>query len=325
MKRIVTREDCIDLVHKSMQRGLGFVLSKFNFQGTKRTELAFSQLNYKSADWWIIPKVRQRWNQLISGDPEIDYIKYFVNDVIKNQKEIRLISLGSGLCHKELELARYSNFTKITCVDISEKRMLEAQKRADELGLKNIEFICTDIYEWEVPKDYYDIVFFQASLHHFYNIEQFVQNKIKKSLKINGLLVINEYVGANRLQFPKIQIENINKAIKIIPKEYRRRHVSNLLKKRYFGSGFIRMIISDPSECIDSESILPTIHSNFQTLLEKPFGGNILMSTLKDISHHFVELTPKKNQILEELFLFEDEYLSSNPSDFIFGIYKNIG
>ena len=89
MKRIVTREDCIDLVHKSMQRGLGFVLSKFNFQGTKRTELAFSQLNYKSADWWIIPKVRQRWNQLISGDPE--KVKK-VHDVWKFSKDNRSVN-----------------------------------------------------------------------------------------------------------------------------------------------------------------------------------------------------------------------------------------
>jgi len=324
MTRFVTREDFIDLLHKFKQRGLGFLLSKFNFHGIKRTELAFSQLDYNSADWWIIPKVRQRWNQLITGDPEIDYIKYFVNNHLKNKKEIRLISLGSGLCLKELELAEYSNFTKITCVDISKTRMLEAKKKASESNLTNIEFICADAYEFDIPSEYYDIVFFQASLHHFDRMEQFIQNTIKNCLKLNGLLVINEYVGANRLQFPKNQIVSINEAIKVIPKEFRKRHVSNLLKRRYFGSGVLRMIISDPSECVDSESILPAIHSNFQTVVEKPYGGNILMSALKDISHHFIEMTPKKNRILDELFLLEDEYISSNSSDFIFGIYQKV-
>ncbi len=35
------------------------------------------------------------------------------------------------------------------------------------------------------------------------------------------------------------------------------------------------------------------------------------MNVLKDISHHFVQLDDKKNKILEDLFLFEDKYLTN--------------
>jgi len=73
MKRILTLDDIIDVLHKFKQRGLGFLLSKLNIYGIKRTEKSFNQLEYESADWWIIPKVRQRWNLLLTGNKDLDY------------------------------------------------------------------------------------------------------------------------------------------------------------------------------------------------------------------------------------------------------------
>ncbi len=324
MKRILTLDDIIDVLHKFKQRGLGFLLSKLNIYGIKRTEKSFNQLEYESADWWIIPKVRQRWNLLLTGNKDLDYKEYLVKNHLQHSTGLRLISLGSGTCHHEIELAKYSIFEEIICVDIAKDRMLEAEARANKLRLKNIEFVCADFNDYSIPKEYFDIVFFHASLHHFDNIESFVGSTIKNSLKTNGLLVINEFVGATRLQFPKHQIKKINEALKIIPREYKTRYKSNLLKKKYYGSGIIRMIIADPSECVDSASILPAIHSNFHTIIEKPYGGNLLMNVLKDISHHFINLDSEKNQILEKLFSLEDEYLANNSSDFIFGVYQKL-
>ena len=57
-------------------------------------------------------------------------------------------------------------------------------------------------------------------------------------------------------------------------------------------------------------------------VVEKQLGGNILMNTLKDIAHHFLDLNEQKQAILTKLFQFEDEYLKTHASDFIFGIYK---
>lgn len=324
MKRILTLDDIIDVLHKFKQRGLGFLLSKLNIYGIKRTEKSFNQLEYESADWWIIPKVRQRWNLLLTGNKDLDYKEYLVKNHLQHRTGLRLISLGSGTCHHEIELAKYSIFEEIICVDIAKDRMLEAEARANKLKLKNIEFVCADFNDYSIPKEYFDIVFFHASLHHFDNIESFVESTIKNSLKTNGLLVINEFVGATRLQFPKHQIKKINEALKIIPREYKTRYKSNLLKKKYYGSGIIRMIIAAPSECVDSASILPAIHSNFHTIIEKPYGGNLLMNVLKDISHHFIDLDSEKNQILEKLFSLEDEYLANNSSDFIFGVYQKL-
>jgi len=320
--RVFTIDDVLDTLHKFKQRGLGFLLSKLNIYGIKRTKDAFDQLNYVSADWWIIPKIKERWNLLITGNKNLDYKKYFVDHYLNNKTGLRLISIGSGACQHEIELAKYSNFIEIICLDIAKEKLFEAETKANELKLKNIKFICADLYTYAMPKEYFDVFFFNSSLHHINHIDDFVKQRIKPSLKINGLLVINEYVGATRLQFPKHQIKKINDALNKIPNEFKYRYKSNLLKKRYYGSGIFRMILADPSECVDSARILPSIHLNFHAIIEKPYGGNILMNVLKDISHHFVQLDDKKNKILEDLFLFEDKYLTNYSSDFIFGIYQ---
>jgi len=323
MTRIITKDDIVDTYAKIRQRGFSFISSKFNFNPTKRTKSAFNELNIESANWWIIPKVKQRWNKIITGSENIDYVTYVAENFLDNKKNLKMLSLGSGVCEQELEFATYKQFDKITCMDISEVLLDIAKQNALSKGLKNIEFLSQNIYNYKFPDNEYDIVLFNASLHHFKNINSFLSEKIKKTLKNNGKLIINEYVGKNRLQFPKHQIKAINESLELIPKKYKKRYKLNFYKTNFYGSGIIRMFIADPSECVESEKILPVIHDNFKIMYEAPYGGNILMNSLKDISHHFVEINKEKEIVLNRLFDFEDQYLKKNSSDFVFGIYEN--
>lgn len=322
--RFVTLDDFIDTYFKIVQRGSAFILSKFTFNKEKRTKSAFDNTSFISSYFWNIPKVQKRWNILISGDENKNYIEYIVTDLLKDKKDLKLLSIGSGISNREIELAENSAlFKEVVCVDIAENLLEIGAVSATKKGLKNIRFITQNIYEFDFKESEYDIVFFKSSLHHFDDIENFLTTKIRTTLKENGLLIINEFVGATRHQFSKNQISEINKAIQLIPKKYRVRFKSNLHKNKYRGVGLLRMIMADPSECIDSSSIMPSIHKNYTTIKEKPYGGNLLLSALRDISHHFYNLNDEKEVILEKLFLLEDEYLKNNTSDYVFGVYKN--
>ncbi len=322
MKRIVTVDDFLDAYLKSKQRGLRFLVSKFTFSKKNRTVSAFNETAHLSSNWWTIPYVTQRWNRLITGDKSIDYRNFLVQEVLKNKKDVKLLSLGTGTCSNEIALAKNKVFGNITCVDLTQYRLSQAKKNAANEGLNNLTFICSDIENYSFPENHFDVVLFNSSLHHFKNVDQLLSTKINKCLKDSGLLVVNEYVGPTRLQFPKNQLKEINRALKIIPKKYRQRYKTTLTKNFFTGPGLLRMILADPSECIDSSSILPAIHTHFKTVIEKPYGGNIIMNVLKDISHHFIELNDEKKAILDELFRFEDNYLKNNDSDFVFGVYK---
>jgi len=324
MKRILTLDDFIETYTKLNQRGLKFISSKFNFNEIERAKTAFNHENIEAANWWIIPKIKERWNFLITGDKNIGVEQFTCTTFLKNKQHLKMLSLGSGTCPSELKFAGYTNFDEILCTDISEKPLNKAKKVSEEKQLNNIKFEVHDANNFSFPDNYYDIVYFKASLHHFKNIEALVGEKIKKTLKKDGVLIIDEFVGPSRFQFPKHQIKTINEAIKLIPKKFRKRYKLNFHKSKVYGSGLIRMIIADPSECIESEKILPSIHKHYDTIFEAGYGGNILKMALKDLAHHFVELDPDKENVLNKLFDFEDEFLKKHPSDFSFGIYKPI-
>lgn len=323
--KLITLDDFIDTYFKIIQRGSSFIFSKFTFNKEKRTKSAFDNTSFISSYYWSIPKVRERWNILISGDDKKNYLDFLIEDYLSNKSNLKLLSIGSGISNAEIELASHTSiFKEIICIDIAENLLEIASKNAAKKNITNIKFVVKNIDNFEFKKDDFDIIFFKSSLHHFDKVDRLLSGKIKHSLKPSGLLIINEFVGKTRHQFSKEQIDSINEAIKLIPKKYRTRFKSKFHKNKYRGVGIIRMILADPSECIDSSSIMPSIHKNYKTIIEKPYGGNILMSAFRDISHHFYETDSEKEKILKDIFLLEDNYLKNHQSDLVFGIYENI-
>lgn len=318
---LVTLEDFRDIYLKGVQRGMPFLLSKLSLSGKRRTKSSFNETDIRIDSWSMIPAVRRRFNLLITGDENMTYEEYLSGKLIPSGQKIRMLSVGSGVCSHEIRLATLNPHWDITCVDFSEQLIEEASRIATEKGLENMRFVVADILTYPLAENSFDLVFFNESLHHFKNMEGFLQ-RIHQVLIPSGWLVINEYVGANRMLYPKHQIEAINQGLDLIDKPYRQMFCSNLYKNKYYGSGRLRMIISDPSECVESEHILPSIHAIFSIKEEKSYGGNILMPLLKDLSHHFLELDGQKQLVLQQLFDFEDHYLQSYPSDFVFGVYE---
>ena len=319
--RIITKDDFKDILIKGTQKGWPFILSKFHFSGERRTKTAFGKTIGKGVNWWQIPYIHRRWNTIISGDPDRDYLD-IITEFFKGKSRMSLISLGSGRCEAEIKLAKTNMFKEITCIELSKTLTDKAKKSIDKEGLENIRVICENIYDYNFKENEYDVVFFNSSLHHFKNLESLLKKKVATWLKKEGYLIINEYVGPDRLQYPKRQLKKINQALKNIPKKYRKIKSLPMHKNQVTGPGIIRMILADPSECIESSKIIPIIHQNFVAIIEKPFVGNILSSVLKDIADHFFIVDAEKQEVLEQLFKIEDEYLKKNKSDFIFGIYK---
>tara|TARA_Y100000766_G_scaffold120279_1_gene103338 strand:- start:26055 stop:27026 length:972 start_codon:yes stop_codon:yes gene_type:complete len=320
--KIITKDDFIDLFSKCKQRGIEYVLSKLTLNRLSRTKSSFNQSKIIHSNWWIIPLVRKRWNILITGKADKTYEEYMMTEVFQDKKKLKLLSIGSGSCSHEITLAKYDNFEEIVCVDLAQNRINEAKEIAKKLCLKKIKFVCEDIFKYKIEDDYYDIIFFHQSLHHIKKVDNFLKTKVSSWLKLNGNVVINEFVGENRMQLSKYQINTINKALEIIPIKYKSRFKTGHIKTKFYGSGILRMMLADPSECVDSSNIIKSLHKHFNPIVEKGFGGNIIMNVLKDISHHFVENNKEKEKILKKLFEFEDAYLKSNKSDFVFGIYQ---
>lgn len=320
--RLITTDDILDIYLKGQQRGRAFLLSKLRLSSQERTKSAFSESAVSSSNWWIIPAVRRRWNEKITGDPRLEYEAHVIQTYLSGCRELDMLSIGSGVCSHEIKFADRGPFRQVVCVDLVPELLDRAAEKARHKQLGHMDFRCADATRLEFPEGRFDLILFHSALHHFYDVRAFVEERVRQWLKPGGYLVVNEYVGPNRLQFSQDQIAAINACLDLLPVAYKIRFKTRLVKRRYRGSGYWRMMLADPSECKDSERIKPVLREHFEPLEEKPYGGNILMGTLKDIAHHFVEPSPEADALLQILFDREDAFLEKHDSDFLFGVYR---
>src|SRR5436189_84092 len=123
-------------------------------------------------------------------------------------------------------------------------------------GLKNIRFFEDDVYTFDFGSQQYDVILFQSSFHHLSRMENCAR-RIKKALRPNGILVVNEYIGANRFQWSSQRLRTLNEVLKNeIPQPFRVRTDGKSIKSKIYAPGIVRMFLSDPSESAHSSELL---------------------------------------------------------------------
>lgn len=316
--------DLIDYYYKIKQKGLHVILSHFYFANKSRVISKWEEIS-SSSGFWIIPEIRERWNYKCTGNPNLIYEDYFVSRYLQNRNNLCLLSVGCGSGSHERNFAKYPIFSQIEGIDIASNQVAEATKLAIGENLKNISYHVGDFLYHPFSPEKFDIVLFNSSLHHFNKVDFLLKSKVIPLLKKDGFLVIFEYVGPNRLQWTSLQLNKANSILRVLPLKYRYRIGTKSVKARIFRPGLLRMILVDPSEAVDSELILPSLHENFKVLEEKKIGGDILHILLKDIAHNFIKDDPETKGLLNYLIEKEEEYLNeTGRSDFIFGVYQKM-
>lgn len=316
--------DFIEVYFKLKQRGFEYLFSKISIQKNIRIKSTFDHTNQVSSNYWLIPEVTKKWNKMISGKEDENYAEYITRKYFRNQSNIKILSLGCGSGSNEIKFAKHPEYVEIIGVDIATKLIEKANINAREKKYSNLNYEVKNIYETEFEDEYFDMILFHSSLHHFHNLDFLLGQKIKKIIKKNGLIVIHEYVGPNRIQWSKEQLNETNSILKMIPDEYKRRFKLKNLRTKAYRPGKLRMIISDPSEAVESENILPMLHKYYETIEEKKLGGNIIMPLFKDIAHNFLDESAQTKKSIEFIFEKENAFLKDHSSDFIFGVYRKV-
>ena len=320
---LITSDDFLETLAKLRQRGLPFLLSKLRPDALARTRSAFDDPALRAANWWQVPAVRRRWNERMTGHPDQLYEAYVAEKYLAGRRGLRLLSLGSGAASHELAFARLPQFAEVRCVDIAGRLLAQAAAVAAAEGLTNFRTEVTDVNALALPPAAYDVVLFHSALHHFRDVDGIVA-RVRQTLRPDGLLVLNDFVGPARLQWTTAQLAETNRILRdVVPARFRARYLSRQLKTSVSGPGRWRMLLADPSEAAESDRIVPALRRHFQPLEEAALGGNILTLVLKDIAHHFMrDDDPETRALLNELFRLEDAFLAQHPSDLLFGVYR---
>ena len=318
---LISQGDFIELYYKIKQKGLFKILSLFNFNSSNRIQKKWDEFTPQS-DFWIIPQITKHWNTVISKNPNVFYEEYVCDNYLKGKSNLSLLSIGCGEGIHERNFAKKDYFSKIIGVDISsksiEKAILESQKNN-----LDITYLAGDFLTMNNFNHTFDVILFDSSLHHFENIDGLLNEKIRPLLSENGILVIFEFSGPNRLQWKNTQLKKANELLKNLPIKYKLLIDGKNYKNKVYRPGVLRMILNDPSEAPDSENLVNAIHKNFKTVEEKQLGWNLLHILLKNISHNFIKPDKETDGLMCKLISEEEKFCKeTSENDAIFGVYK---
>ena len=135
--------------------------------------------------------------QIISGSTYSSIPQVLSQRHAGTGRTVEILSLGSGYCGNELEMARGMRVPyRITCTDLNPALFERARAVADTERL-SLAFEEADLNFLKVKPQGYDLIFAHASLHHVINVEQLFEQMVQ-GLAPGGLLHLVEVVGKNR-------------------------------------------------------------------------------------------------------------------------------
>ncbi|MGC8878591.1 MAG: class I SAM-dependent methyltransferase, partial [Anaerolineae bacterium] len=173
--------------------------------------------------WWEAgPELARHINAKITGDPQIDWIAYTLHKYFNGRLPLqRCLSLGCGTGHLERTLARYGAFVQCDAYDVADRSLRIARELAESNGLSSINYYLADVNQIVLPSCVYDAVWIHGAMHHFTQLEHICE-QISRAIRPGGYLILNEYVGPNRFQFPIRQKQVANCSLQLLPERYRR-------------------------------------------------------------------------------------------------------
>ena len=295
---------------------LSAILSRITKNKVGRVKVAWKKISRKPSVWWVIPEVSHRVNLLMTGDEKVGYFEYVAKKYFADKKEMVAISLGCGIGHREIKWAGHCDFKKIHGYDISDNLIQQAKKQAREKQLdQTIEYFAADIHDTDIPENQYDAVFVEQALHHFSPLKDILV-KIEKSLKPDGIFVVNEYVGPTRFQYTKRHLEIVNAVRSILPEKLKKHIVDGAVKKAICPSR-MSMIFKDPSEAVESGMIMPLLHEIFDVVEVRPYEA-ITHMLFDGIAHNFLSDDPEVKQYIKMCFEIEDVLMQTKelPANF---------
>lgn len=316
LNNLVNRHDADRLLRKVRKLELDPVLSKLRVRGGARVVRHWSRVDPSLTEWWAIPAVIKRWNQLMTGDADTSFPEYVAAEHLAPRTGLRGLSLGCGTGGNELIWARTGAFGLLEGVDVAQQRIDFATRTAAEQGLAGVlRFRVGDVNRMEADGERFDVLLGLQSLHHFDHLDETLP-RLSRLLAPGGTFVVDEFVGPTRFQWSDAQLDAANALLARLPEE-RRRLADGRTKHRVVRPSRLSMALDDPSEAVDSAALLPGLRRHFDVVEERPYGGTVLHIAFSGIAHHFRDQEPETLALLERCFAAEDAALPEVGHDFV--------
>lgn len=253
--------------------------------------------------WFFYPAVRAHVNRLMTG---VDW--GWPQLWLKSQFDLayvplaRGLSIGCGVGNLERSLRHLRVCEEIEGIDLSPESIRQAEASGISDGVEGLTYRVADCEAIEFEPESYDAVFFNHSLHHIADPGALLA-KVNRWLRPGGFVYIDDYVGPSRDEW-QVQtladgeLEAARAALDLVPESMR------------LGPIYPPLDLSDPSEMIRPDQILPAVESSFEQLRVRPYWGNLLFPLLNVVDGEAMSRA-EQEPLLRRLIAREVELVES--------------
>lgn len=183
------------------------------------------------------------------------------------------LSIGCGTGGLERHLHSLGVAREIVGIDEGESLVRHARDEARASGM-DIRYVLGDARAFlRQNTGAFDAVFFHQSLHHFDGLDDLML-AVRRALKPDGFLYVDEYIGPARNEWSIARLLLPNAAYRLLPRDFRRPHLIRAPINR-----------EDPTEAIQSSSIVRAIEREFRIVHRRDYGGNLLDILFPNLRH----------------------------------------
>ncbi len=253
--------------------------------------------------WFFYPSVRAHVNTLMTGSdwgwPQLWLKSQFDLAYVPRQ---RGLSIGCGVGNLERSLRYLRVCETIEGIDLSAESIRQAEASAVSEGISGLTYRVADCESIDLEPESYDAVFFNHSLHHIADPDALLA-RINRALSPGGFVYIDDYVGPSRDEWQlqavaDRELEGARSALSLVPESMR------------LGPLYPPLDLTDPSEMIRSDRILPAIHDSFEQLRVRPYWGNLLFPLLNVVDGDAMS-RPEHEALLRTLIAREQELVAN--------------
>ncbi len=268
-------------------------------------------------DNFLVHPLVQTYISLRGFGEAVGHLEVVIHELQRRtQAGSRILSVGCGLAQKERLLAERLPDCHFIGVDIADDIVEQARALASDGGQANLDLKVGDFNQLDLEPASFDIILGLGAIHHVEALELFWA-ACRRALAPGGVLLAQEYVGANRLQWTDAQIEEGTRVLSDLVPELHKPHHETIQR-----IPVEMMLRGDPSEAVRSNEILPTCKASGFEIDGYASGGCGLLQPV--LMHQIATYDPRNwrhNRILSELFEEEDRLMQAGVLEDDFAMF----
>jgi SAM-dependent methyltransferase len=199
------------------------------------------------------------------------------------------ISIGCGQASEEIWLLEHKFVDHFVLCDFSAVQLELARKAAEARGIDPSRITFTNEVHTDRPFGRkLDLVYWRSSLHHMLDTAEAVKWSAD-AVRGDGVVYCNDYCGPNRMQWPDEMLSWAQKVRQALPPSYLRNphDPDTSLGTQVYRQSVDYWMQIDPTECADSENIIPALKKYLPQTHIYYLGGAVYHLALNDIIHNF--------------------------------------